>query len=107
MKINPCENCGLCCRKLIIEIQHIDVVREPSLLPIVTLLDGNGAISFESEWEREYMLACGETVPCQMLDADSRCKIYPTRPNTCVGFEAGGEQCNELREQAGMPPISA
>ncbi len=24
-----CKDCGLCCRKLIIEIDHVDVVREP------------------------------------------------------------------------------
>lgn len=100
-----CDSCGLCCRKLIIEIDHVDVVREPALLPIVKLLDGNGRITYESDWERQYMLACGERMPCQMLGEDNLCKTYPTRPNCCVAFEAGSEECQELREDAGLPPL--
>jgi Fe-S-cluster containining protein len=104
-----CDRCGLCCRKLIIEIDHLDVVREPRLLPPATLLlDGNGAITFDSDWEKQYSLACGEArkCPCHSMDgAVSTCAIYPTRPNVCVAFEAGSEQCQELRETYGLPPL--
>lgn len=103
---DPCRDCGLCCKSLIIEIGHVDVVREPRLLPVVTLMDGNGSIQYESEWEKEYRLACGSKHPCQMLDANNRCTIYATRPNPCVHFEVGGEYCNELREEHGLPPVT-
>jgi len=102
---SPCENCGLCCKSLIIEIDHLDVVREPKLLPVVTLLGGGGRITYESDWEKQYRLACGSRHPCQMLGEDLRCGIYPTRPNCCVAFEVGSEKCNELREEAGLELI--
>lgn len=97
------KECGLCCQRLIIEIDHIDVVREPRLLPVIELLDGNGKIVYDSEWEKEYMLVCGK--PCAMLGAENRCQIYPTRPNCCVAFAAGGEKCQELRQDYGLPPL--
>jgi Fe-S-cluster containining protein len=100
--IDHCKDCGLCCKKLIIEITHVDVVREPSLLPVVTLLDGNGRIQYDDDFDKEYNLTCGK--PCAML-VGNRCSIYPTRPNICIQFEVGGEQCNELREENGMERI--
>ena len=108
---NPCEACGLCCRKLIIEIDHVDVVREPRLLPVATLAHGvdswpdevTGEPIYDDKWDREYILARGRG--CPMLSDDNQCSIYPTRPNVCVQFEVGGERCNELREAAGLPPI--
>ncbi len=105
---NPCYDCtALCCKNLIIEIQHIDVVREPSLLPVVTLMKTmDGDVDGDSEWDQQYNLACGSSHPCKMLSADDTCSIYKSRPNACVGFEAGGEHCNELREEAGLPPIT-
>lgn len=98
---SPCDNCGLCCSKLIIEIEHIDVVREPKLLPIVEQMD----VMEDSPWDRQYLLACGSGMPCKMLGEDKKCQIYPTRPNTCIGFEVGCDKCNELREDYGLPPI--
>lgn len=102
---NPCKNCGLCCEHLIIEIDHVDVVREPSLLPVVQLLDGGGRIEYETEFEKVYGLACGSSKPCPMLGKSKRCSIYPTRPNVCVAFEAGSDQCNDLREMKGLEPV--
>lgn len=100
--IDHCKDCGLCCKTMIIEIDHIDVVREPRLLPIVTLLDSGGRIKYDSDWEKQYSLACGG---CQLLSEDNRCTIYPTRPNCCVAFEVGGERCQEMREEHGLLPI--
>jgi hypothetical protein len=100
---NLCEGCGaLCCRKLIIEIEHLDVLREPRLLPIVIPASGNDFN--ENAWQNEYILAGGTTRPCKMLDGE-RCSIYPSRPNACVAFQPGGRHCNELREEAGLTPV--
>lgn len=103
---DPCASCGLCCKTLIIEIDHVDVVREPRLLPVVQLLDGHGSVNYDSDWEKQYLLARGRKHPCKMLDAHNRCTIYRTRPNCCVEFEVGGERCNELREGNDLPPIT-
>ena len=94
---NECKKCGSCCRKLIIEIEWLDILREPRLAPPNSkLLDGNGEIKFESDWEKEFLLACGENMPCPFLK-DSKCEIYPTRPNVCVALEPGSEQCLKVR----------
>ena len=65
---DPCREWGLCCKRLIVEIEHVDVVREPRLMPVVQLLDGHGTVKYDSEWEKEYGLACGAIrVPCWMI----------------------------------------
>ncbi len=89
-----CDQCGACCRRLIIEIDHIDVVREPRLLEAA---EPFRLMDYETEWDQQYLLACGSDHPCKMLDGN-RCSIYPTRPNCCVGFEAGSDQCQAARE---------
>ncbi len=94
--MSVCKRCGVCCRRLIIEIEHLDIVREPKLLKAAELLDGRGKIEFESDWEKQYLLACGESKPCPFLVND-KCSIYPTRPNTCVFMEASGDQCKMAR----------
>lgn len=102
MSFENCEKCGCCCRRLIIEISHLDILREPKLLEATELLDGHGKIEYESDWEKEYLLACGETRPCPFLK-DNKCEIYPTRPNVCVALEPGNEQCQTARtEETGM-----
>ncbi len=91
-----CRQCGACCRRLIIEIEHLDVVREPRLLKAAHLLDGHGKMTFENDFQKQYLLACGERKPCPFLK-DNKCEIYPTRPNVCVAMEVGGEQCKDSR----------
>lgn len=91
-----CKRCGACCRKSIIEIHHLDVVREPRLLEVATLM--NGGDEFESDWEKEYFLP----TPCNFL-VDGACSIYATRPNVCVMFGPDGEtkeQCEMFRRAA-------
>lgn len=95
-----CKQCGNCCKKLIIEIEHLDIVREPQLLHVVELLDGRGKVKFESDWEKQYLLACGKSKPCAFLVND-RCVIYPTRPNVCVAMEPGDDQCKMARAEVG------
>lgn len=99
MSQDHCEDCGLCCKKLIIEIGHIDVVREPLLKSVVVELDND--VSRESDWDRVY----GLPTTCSFLSPENRCTIYKSRPNPCVAFEVGGEHCNELREEHGLPLI--
>lgn len=98
-----CDRCGACCQSLIIEIDHIDVVREPKLLSVARLMDGNGKIQYESEWEKQYSLACGSR--CPMLGDGNLCSIYPSRPNVCVAMEAGDEQCQMARGMMGLSPL--
>lgn len=95
-----CKQCGGCCSQMIVEIEHLDILREPKLLPYAELLDGHGRIKFEDDMEKQYLLACGESKPCAFLK-DNKCKIYPTRPNICVAFESGGEQCKEFQRPDG------
>lgn len=96
-----CDKCGACCTQLIVEISHIDVVREPRLREASKLM--RQTPDWESDWDNEYLLACG--YPCPMLGTDKLCQIYPSRPNTCVAFKAGNEQCQMAREDAGLPPL--
>lgn len=96
-----CDSCGLCCSgSLIIEIYQLDVVREPKLLDVASLMDGNGKIVYEDESDKEYLLAASE--PCDFLNDDKGCSIYPTRPNTCIAFEAGSYKCQALRKREGL-----
>ncbi len=97
-----CQKCGACCRGLIIQIGELDLIREPRLRPVAELCDGNGRIKFEDDMEKEYLLACGEKMPCPFLKDDNTCEIYPTRPNVCVAMEVGGEQCKRVRKQKGL-----
>lgn len=94
MAKNKCKRCGSCCRNLIIEISQLDVVREPRLLKVAKLM--NVDLEYESDWDKEYLLACGKTMPCPFLK-NNLCEIYPTRPNVCVAMEPGGEQCKMVR----------
>ncbi len=98
-----CDKCGACCEKLIVEIDELDLVREPKLRGVATLMDGCGSIQYDSVWEKEYLLTCAE--PCPMLSDDKTCSVYPTRPNACVAMQAGDEQCQIAREAAGLPPL--
>lgn len=95
-----CQKCGACCRRLIIEITHLDVVREPRLLEVATLMDAD--LGHESDWDKEYHLP----VPCGFL-VDNQCSIYPTRPNVCVAFDPDGDEreqhlsCRDIRVSPG------
>lgn len=99
-----CDHCGACCRTLIVEIQHVDVVREPRLLEVADALraGADGRVP-DDPWEREYLLAVGGALPCRFHLG--RCDIYPTRPNCCVAFEAGSVKCQMARWEAGLGPL--
>ena len=111
-----CRRCGLCCRKLIVEIGCHDIVREPRLAAVARpFRDTRGPCGFISGGDADgqtihdgpcHSLTIGKQ--CPMLNDDNLCTIYPTRPNTCVGFPAGGMQCRELRRRrwAGQSPTT-
>ncbi|MCI0462475.1 MAG: YkgJ family cysteine cluster protein [Gemmataceae bacterium] len=110
-----CDGCGACCRQLIIEIDWIDVLREPALrqaakpfkIPADMMLtdeDGKEVVTGDP-FAPGALLACGATHACKLLGADNLCTIYPTRPNVCVGMMAGEEQCQQARAMAGLEPL--
>ena len=106
MKADPpnapaCDHCGACCTKLIIEIQHVDIVREPRLVPYVRPLQSPDEDP-DDIWTRVYGL--GRGLGCPMHDGE-RCTIYPTRPDLCVSVPAGGPTCQRARYFAKLPPL--
>ena len=102
-----CDNCGACCRKLIVEADVIDLMREPQLLyadrDFVANYGPEDAIdALQDDVGRCLIIACGKQ--CTFLE-DNRCSIYPTRPNVCVALQAGDEQCQEVRKMEELPPL--
>lgn len=89
-----CDRCGLCCRKLIVYLVPADVVREPRLATV--------AIKFRQSNEYSHHLCAGR---CPLLNGDSECTIYETRPTECREYEAGAKHCQDLRELYGFPPL--
>lgn len=104
-----CLRCGACCRFYIVECDWFDAVREPRLIAEQGLTpkarelglryDGPLTLADLESGERCIMLAGIE--PCRFQGADNRCTIYPTRPNSCVGFLPGSDQCREARKACG------
>jgi Fe-S-cluster containining protein len=102
-----CDKCGACCKgSLIIEADDLDVLREPRLIDADRHHAGKSVDQMVHEIQTEWkaiLLACGS--PCLFLGTDNRCSIYPTRPNVCVGMQAGDEQCQEARAAVCLPPL--
>lgn len=102
-----CDKCGACCKgRLIVEADDLDVMREPRLIEADPQHAGMSVEEtirgMQQEW-KAVILACGH--PCAFLGQDNLCTIYPSRPNCCVAFEAGDEQCQEARAAEGLPPL--
>lgn len=101
-----CDQCGACCNGgLIIEADLLDAMREPRLLQI----EGGYHTTLDTLRlpGRAINLAIGaKGCPfAGIADDKCSCAIYPTRPNVCVGFEAGSEQCQEVRLRKGRPVL--
>lgn len=96
-----CDRCGACCKTFIVEAEYVDAVREPRLFEIAPV-----DLTLLREGSHAIMLGCrkevGSPLVCQFFDEMSGCGIYPTRPNACVAFEAGSEQCQYARHRHGM-----
>jgi Fe-S-cluster containining protein len=105
MPAYECDGCGICCEgHLLVEADILDLLREPRLLE---------ADRYRAGWSLEKALAdleepgrclliAGGVRGCSFLDVKKRCSIYPTRPNDCVGMQAGNEQCQQARQAAGL-----
>ena len=93
-----CDRCGACCKQLIVEIDELDLVREPRLIPLAQAFRVPDGMELRAD-------DGGSQRPCPVLGPDNRCTIYPTRPNCCVAFRAGSEQCQMARGMAGLPPL--
>lgn len=99
-----CDQCGACCKCHIIEAYGLDVLREPRLLDAqIGKREWNQSQLLEDE-DRVILLALPQ-VPCAFL-SENRCSIHPTRPNVCVGFLAGDDQCQEARKSMGLKPLT-
>lgn len=115
MPTYECDRCAACCAFPIIEIDYIDFLREPRLRDVVKpfkvpegqhIVDDNDEpIENQDPYMAGGLLGCGKTMPCPMLGADKLCTIYPSRPNCCVGFQAGSELCQESRVAHGLPRL--
>lgn len=98
-----CDRCGACCRGvLIVEAYHLDALREPKILD-ADVTGRKVTIDDLTDDDRCILLAANR--PCRFLAAGGCCMIYPTRPNVCVGMEAGDEQCQGARSHVGLPPL--
>lgn len=93
IKKDKCQKCGHCCRNLIVEIEKLDVIREPRLLEGVL---NSEPLDFNGEPRDIY----GLKIPCPFLMKNNQCSIYPTRPNVCVGFNFGSSQCKYDRRES-------
>lgn len=100
-----CDRCGACCKgHLIVECEELDILREPRLIEADRHHRGKTVERMLDDYERGMAVILAITRPCPFL-ADNQCSIYPTRPNCCVGLEAGDEQCQAARAAEGLPPL--
>lgn len=100
-----CDRCGACCKgHLIVECEDVDVLREPRLIDADRHHRGKTVERMLDDYGRGMVVIIAISGSCPFL-ADDQCSIYPTRPNCCVGLQAGDDQCQEAREAEGLPPL--
>jgi len=103
---DPCKRCGNCCRgQFIIDLECLDIIREPRLLEQSKPFKGvKGPCGlFEDEDGTIYVAHDGN---CHRLDqephcpflTDDGCFIYATRPYACLTFVPGCEKCLEVSD---------
>lgn len=96
-----CDGCGACCRTFPVFASTSDADREPRIATEGRTLPAHLATD---RWSYQlHPLPFHES--CCFLDGDRRCTIYPTRPDVCRAFPAGGEQCQAARVRVGLPPL--
>lgn len=94
-----CDGCGACCRSKLVDVYEVDTLRDPRIAEQMMPLREPG---FDGEIG---YLNCISNCGCTFLDDESCCSIYPTRPIACVAFEAGDEDCQQCRRDAGILPL--
>jgi Fe-S-cluster containining protein len=97
-----CDKCGACCRRLIVEAFAADVLREPRLATGQRMSYDRFVEYLRADVQRCIVLTSGGA--CPFLEG-SQCSIYATRPNACVGLQAGEEQCQQARRGDGLPQL--
>jgi Fe-S-cluster containining protein len=85
----------------LVECTVSDVLREPRINDVAPLGKNLALPILDACW-----ILSGEK-GCPFLDSQKRCSVYATRPWTCIAFAAGGKQCTELRQRAGLPPLQS
>lgn len=100
-----CDRCGACCKgHLIVECEDLDILREPRLIDADRHHRGKTVERLLDDYGKGMAVIIAIGKPCPFL-AENQCSIYPTRPNCCVGLQAGDEQCQESRAAEGLPPL--
>ena len=104
--MSKCNKCGECCKSMILEVDCLDILREPKLAEHAKLMDGDGKggkVKFASKWVEEYSLPtpCPFQTICIGSIVHNNCSIYKTRPNMCVAFNALGD---DTRCHCNTPP---
>jgi len=106
LPVFECDRCGACCKHLILEADHFDVLREPRIAERGTLCDGHGKLPLaDAVWSLNAPAAKNRA--CVFLGTDNLCGIYPTRPSMCVIHQAGSSRCQSARKMDGLPPLAA
>jgi len=101
-----CDQCGACCKgHLIVETDALDILREPRLIAADHHHAGKTVEKMLDDYGEgmAVIIACGK--PCSFL-VENCCSIYSTRPNCCVAFQAGDEECKASRAAEGLPPLA-
>ena len=96
-----CDCCRLCCQQLIVEADAFDVLRETRIETERPLGHHSASLHIlDACW-----VVAAPGMPCPFLKPDSRCRIYPSRPQVCVAFVAGSSKCQQLRQAHGLAAL--
>ena len=104
-QLNPCFNCGACCRHFRISFYQGETDAFPGgyvpaqlteqLTPFMVCMKGTAA----------------GNAPCCALQPDNRCAVYQARPSVCRQYRlwddsgAPNPDCQRLRKAIGLPPL--
>ena len=95
----PCR-CGVCCRRLLIEVSVRDAEREPKIRELGSPIYTDARLTASGKPELEgYLLNSHLDMACVFLDQQTNlCTIHDTRPLTCRLFDCQGEGREQLIE---------
>lgn len=97
-----CDQCGACCKNLIVEAYKWDWKREPKIEALREPISRQLSIGIP-EHDECVVLYDAEKRCCPFLDRETcNCGIYPTRPVECVMVEAGDAKCQQARRLDGL-----
>lgn len=118
---NPCEASG--CQSLCCQSPHIvmdEYTRKSKFPNAIEVPEGTNfkdntlprgeyykdlGIRSDSGWAKlvEYK---AQDMRCPNLKEDGRCRIYKSRPDGCKNLKFGGRECDEFRNDGGLPTIN-